>query len=57
MAVEKLVIDEKYTVIFHDGELYAERYGEKWRDCLGDNLIYAMFVKICKLENKFGYNE
>lgn len=44
----------KYTVIFDEktGELYALRYGEKWRDLSGDNLIYYMLCEIEELRNK-----
>lgn len=36
-------VDDKYRVIQHmDGKLEATRYGEKWRDCVGDNLILSL---------------
>jgi hypothetical protein len=48
----KVKIDNKYTVVFDEktGRLEAERYGEKWRDCVGDNLILAMAQRIEFLE-------
>jgi len=46
----------KYEVILgQDGSsfnFHALRYGEKWRNLVGDNLILAMFNKIQDLEDK-----
>lgn len=41
-------IDDKYTVIedINNGIFKATRYGEEWRDLIGDNLILAMFWKL-----------
>jgi hypothetical protein len=37
----------KYTVVFEeDGRLHVLRYGEKWRDCIGDKLILALAQEI-----------
>lgn len=37
----------KYTVMQEKfGNLKALRYGEEWRDCCGDNLIYALACEI-----------
>jgi hypothetical protein len=37
------VCEGKYTVIQDkDGKLTALRYGEKWRECVGDGLILAL---------------
>lgn len=37
------VADKKYTFIYYkDGSSEALRYGEKWRDTTGDNLIHAL---------------
>jgi hypothetical protein len=36
------VDDGKYTVILGDNNLRALRYGEEWRDCCGDNLIFYL---------------
>ncbi|MFA6043402.1 MAG: hypothetical protein WC718_00335 [Phycisphaerales bacterium] len=42
--------DGKYTVVQGgDGGLRALRYGEEWRDCCGDGLIYALAVEVIKL--------
>jgi len=44
------VRDGKYTVIQDkSGRLYAERYGEEWRDCAGDNLILALAQEVKNL--------
>jgi len=41
------VADGKYTVIQDEkGRLRALRYGEEWRDCCGDNLIYALAAEV-----------
>lgn len=37
----------KYTVVFgSDNRLHALRYGEEWRNCVGDNLIYYLAVEL-----------
>lgn len=33
----------KYEVTYDAGKLTAKRYGEEWRDCTGDNLMYFLF--------------
>lgn len=39
--------DGKYTVAqFTNGALHALRYGEPWRDCCGDKLIYALAAEV-----------
>ncbi len=41
------VIKGKYTVIqYENGEVHVLRYGEKWRDCVGDGLILALAQEI-----------
>lgn len=36
-------LDGKYTVVLdNNGKLYALRYGQPWRDCCGDNLVFAL---------------
>lgn len=40
----------KYTVVMEkDGRLHALRHGEPWRDCVGDNLIYALAAEVQNL--------
>ena len=40
---EVSVMDGKYTVVQPSNHtLHALRYGETWRDCTGDNLIFAL---------------
>lgn len=39
--------DGKYTVQMHDdGVLVALRYGQPWRECIGDNLILALASEV-----------
>lgn len=40
----------KYTVVYDNGRLKALRYGQPWRDLIGDNLVYAMLVKASQLQ-------
>ena len=42
----------KYTVINDNGKMSALRYGEPWRDLVGDNLIYFMMIEIVSLREK-----
>jgi len=43
----------KYTVVFDsEGNLSALRYGEKWRDCIGDGLILTLAQDLDDLRNK-----
>lgn len=47
------VADGKYAVIQDEtGCLKALRYGEEWRDCYGDNLIYWLAVELDELRKK-----
>jgi hypothetical protein len=47
------VADGKYTVrLGPDRRLHALRYGEPWRDCVGDNLILAMAYEIQALREE-----
>lgn len=42
--------DGKYTVIQREGEgLRALRYGDPWRDCTGDGLIYGLAAEVASL--------
>lgn len=55
------VSDGKYSVVGIDhGRLHALRYGEAWRDLVGDNLVLALAqeldearTKIRKLETAY----
>lgn len=39
--------DGKYTVVLpKDGRLHALRYGEQWRDCVGDGLVLALALEV-----------
>jgi hypothetical protein len=45
VAPERMDFDDgKYTVINDRGVLTALRHGQPWRDLVGDNLVYWMFV-------------
>ena len=47
------VADGKYTVILDEySGLRALRYGEEWRDCCGDGLIYTLAAEIEELREK-----
>lgn len=47
------LLDGKYTVLINDlGALSALRYGEPWRNLVGDNLVRAMVVEIEELREK-----
>jgi len=49
------VADGKYTVILpEDGSLHALRYGEKWRDLIGDGMVLALVQRIEELESGLG---
>lgn len=48
-----MIFFEKYIVIQEKSRhLKALRYGKEWRDCCGDNLIYALASEIEILRNK-----
>lgn len=43
----------KYTYVYNmDGSSKALRYGEEWRDTIGDGLILAMAQRIQELESR-----
>lgn len=45
----------KYTVMYDENNQYPMkclRYGEEWRDLVGDNLIFWLCAKIEELEGK-----
>lgn len=44
--------DGKYTVINDRGILTALRHGQPWRDLVGDNLVYWMFVTARELKEE-----
>lgn len=50
MKTKVSVAEGKYTVVFdEDGGLKALRYGEEWRDCCGDNLVYCLASELHEL--------
>lgn len=45
----------KYTIMYNENNQYPMkclRYGEEWRDLVGDNLIFWLCAKIEELEEK-----
>ena len=52
-TLQVTVADGKYTVIQDDaGATRALRYGEEWRDCVGDGLILALAQRVDELESE-----
>lgn len=47
-------LDGKYTVIFDEdtGRLSALRYGEPWRDLVGDGMVLAMLQRVDALQQE-----
>ncbi len=45
------VADGKYRVVMDVDGLRALRYGEPWRDCVGDNLIYYLASTVQTLQD------
>jgi len=49
MKKEINLYDGKYTFKEQeDGSLICLRYGEKWRDFIGDNAVHALFNYCCQ---------
>ena len=48
----------KYTIEFDEttGNMQALRYGEPWRDLLGDGLVLAMLQEIGNLKEQLNNN-
>lgn len=47
----------KYTIIHEeDGTTKALRYGKKWRNICGDNLILALAYRVAELESQLARN-
>lgn len=56
--VKVTVADGKYTIAQDkDGRLSALRYGEMWRDLIGDNMVLAMAYEIEALREKLKLHE
>lgn len=47
------ICDGKYTILIdlNTGQAECLRYGEKWRDLVGDKMVLAMFDRIVELES------
>ena len=51
--MEVTIAGGKYTVRQEaGGRLVALRYGESWRDCCGDGLIFALAAEVEELRNE-----
>lgn len=51
MGINLNLQNGKYTYVFQDdGQQYALRHGEQWRDLTGDNLTLALGQRIEALE-------
>ena len=48
----ELKINDRYSIVLNDKpfEFYATRYGERWRELAGDNLVLAMIYKLREQE-------
>ena len=47
--------DEKYTIVYNENNQYPVkclRYGEEYRDLIGDNLIFWLCARIEELEEE-----
>lgn len=58
--MERLKINDTYEIIVNftgdkDTQFKCLRYGEEWRDLIGDNMILAMFYRIQELEEALNY--
>lgn len=53
LALDITTIDGKYTVQMDEkGRLYALRYGEPWRDLVGDKLVLALASELEMLRER-----
>lgn len=53
LKLDVTVGDGKYTVQMNsDGRLVALRYGEEWRDCCGEGLIYQLAATVQELRER-----
>lgn len=51
---EKITLSDGKYIFFIDGalNLYCDRYGEPWRDFIGDNAVTALFRYARELEEQ-----
>lgn len=53
---KKIELDNgKYTIVYNEDNQYPKkclRYGEEWRDLVGDNLVFWLCNRIQELEEK-----
>jgi hypothetical protein len=58
LALNVTIADGKYTVRqASNGRVFALRYGEPWRDCTGDGLIFRLAEEIQDLREKLEASE
>jgi len=51
---DEITLDEgKYHFYIKDYSLYCDRYGEKWREFIGDNAVHSLF-DLCIMLSKKG---
>ena len=51
--MDEIILDEgKYKFFVKDGLLCCDRYGEKWRDFIGDNAVHALFDECLEVKNQ-----
>lgn len=47
------ILDDKYAIKHEDGlNIRATRYGEPWREFIGDKLMYMLVTRFAKLEEE-----
>ena len=49
---EVILEDGKYRFFDKDNILYCHRYGEPWRNFLGDHAVTLLFNKVLELSEK-----
>ena len=56
--MEEVILDNgKYRFFREDNMLYCHRYGEPWRNFLGDHAVTLLFNKVLELLEKKKENE
>ena len=53
--IEKIYLEDKYTIYYSGGEMWIDRYDEPWmlpEDMSGNKWAYAMFNRIQELEKQ-----
>ncbi|GAG89365.1 unnamed protein product [marine sediment metagenome] len=51
--MNEIILDEgKYKFYIKDHVLCCDRYGEAWRDFVGDNAVYILFNECLELKQR-----